>query len=121
MAQVLTTLLLLFAFLPAHAGLVTEIGGGWKDFNTTSYLMQSVCKKVVVVKPEYPENPRGSSPYSCGGDNPVFIGWPIAWDFELKRGNTVRLGWFHQSQWFDNKGELHFDCLCATWTIKWGR
>jgi len=112
--------LVLLAFLAgtAEAGLVTEIGGGWKDFNTTSYLMRSDCQKAVVIDPEFPKNPRGSHPYSCGGDNPVFVGWPLAWEWEFDRGR-VRLGHFHVSQWFDGNGELHMDCLCAAWTVKW--
>ena len=100
----------------ADGGFITEIGGGWKDFDTTSYLMQSDCKKAIVVAPVWPENPRGLHPYSCGGDNPVFIGWPLAWEFN--NGNT-RIGWFHQSQWFDGRGELHFDCLCASHRFRW--
>lgn len=116
--RAITRSLVLLALLAgtAEAGLVTEIGGGWKDFNTTSYLMRSDCQKAVVIDPEFPKNPRGSHPYSCGGDNPVFIGWPLAWEFN--NGNT-RVGWFHQSQWFDGRGELHFDCLCVSHKFDW--
>jgi hypothetical protein len=105
----------------AEGGFITEIGGGFKDLRTTSYLLQSGCVKAVVTEPIWPENPRGYHTYSCGGDNPVFVGWTIAYEWELPRGNRVRVGHFHLSQWFDNAGEVHLDCVCSSFTIRWGK
>lgn len=135
-AALTLTICMLVAFQASaveRGGFVTEIGGGFKDFRTTSFLMRSECKKAVVTEPrDWPNNPRGiggeydvygqfkvipTGEWSCGGDNPVFVGWPIAWEFP----NGVRIGYFHQSQWFDNEGELHFDCICASYTINWRR
>jgi hypothetical protein len=106
----------------AHAGeFITELGGGYKDFPSTSFLMTSDCQKAIVTNPEWPTNPRPGQEWSCGGDNPVFVGWPIAYEWTLTRGNRVRLGHFHLSQWFDNQGEVHLDCLCASFTFRWSR
>jgi hypothetical protein len=107
----------------AHAGeFITEFGGGYKNLPSTSFLLNSNCQKAIVTRPEWPENPRGlTDDYSCGGDNPVFVGWPIAYEWTLTRGNSVRLGHFHMSQWFDGNGELHLDCVCASFTFRWGK
>jgi hypothetical protein len=84
------------------AGLFTELGGGYKDFSTTSYILRSECAQIEEEK--------------CGGDQPVFIGYPIAWEF--KNGRTT-IGWFHMSHWFDGNGESHFDCICVTHRFYW--
>ena len=47
----------------------------------------------------------------------VFVGWVLAWEFP----SGVKLGYFHQSQWFDRKGEIKFNCLCASGTFDWTR
>lgn len=105
-----------------RGGLITEFGGGIK-LPSSSYIAQPACKKVAVVSPEWPANPRPPpQTFACGGDNPMFAGWPLAWEFP----NGVTLGWWHQSQWFDGhqwdgSGELHVDCLCATWRVRWSR
>lgn len=120
----------LFMFVaPAKADVVTEIGGGVK-FNM-SYLLEPSCRKAIVTQPGWPENPRGetinapSGEFSCGGDNPVFVGWPIA--YQTPNGR-FRIGWFHMSHWFDggefnffggDDAETHFNCLCASWTFNW--
>jgi len=119
--------LALFA-LPAHADVITEFGMGYKIPETTSLLMQAQCH---VVKTQPDESPSMVTvPYndrigwfddiSCGGDNPIFVGWPIAWekDFGVWR---VRAGWFHFSHWFDggNDRELHMDALTTTATFNW--
>lgn len=99
--------LLALAVTPiAHADIITEFGMGYKLGNT-SYLLMPACQEALVIRPEWPANPRGlTDTYSCGGDNPAFIGWPIAW--EADRGvYRYRLGWFHYSNWFDG-GELMF-------------
>jgi hypothetical protein len=104
----------------AHAeggGLITEIGGGVKMPSISSYLTNPDCKKAVVTQPEWPANPRAGLTYNCGGDNPLYQGYLLAWEF----GNGVKFGWWHQSQWFDNDGEIHQNCLCASYTIRWGK
>lgn len=123
---VLTVMLLaMLAIAPKDAAageFITEFGGGYKDLPSTSFLMNSDCQKAAVTDPEWPVNPRGSLlEWSCGGDNPVFVGWPVAYEWTLSRGNSVRLGYFHMSQWFDNQGELHLDCICASFTFRWGK
>ena len=113
----LAILLSLLVALPANAGaFFSEIGGGWKDFNTTSYILRSPCKKVVVIVPQ--DNPRWGDEWSCGGDQPVFIGYPIAFTFANER---TTIGWFHMSNWMDNDGETHFDCVCVTHRFYWRR
>jgi len=105
------------------ADVITELGGGWKIPYTTSYLMQEDCKQAQVINPPLlsPEGrPWTPLVYSCGGDDPVFVGWPIAWEKNLEKGR-FRIGWFHMSHWFDSVGELHMDCLCASWTKVWKR
>jgi hypothetical protein len=119
--RIAVLLLLLPMTAAAEGGFITEIGGGFKDLRSTSYLLRSECIKAVVIDPTWPANPRGYQAYSCGGDNPVFVGWPIAYEWDLRRGNSVRLGYFHLSQWFDNAGEVHLDCFCSSFTIRWGK
>lgn len=105
----------------AQADVITEFGGGRKNPSTTSVVMQERCHEVVIVetRPDSPDiNFRGSS---CGGDDPIFSGWPVAYqkDFGVW---TVRAGWFHYSHWFDGgrDRELHLDCIpCATVTFNW--
>ena len=100
----------------AEGRLITEIGGGVKVSQGSSYLMMPDCKKAVVTVGE--NNLRGpGGEYSCGGNNPVFVGWVLAWEFP----SGVKLGYFHQSQWFDHEGEIKFNCLCASGTIDWSK
>ena len=107
------------ARVQAQGRLFTEFGGGVKL--TASNVIESRCSTVYV---EF----EWRHTYSCGGDNPVFVGWPIAWEFP----NGARLGWFHMSHWFDGKNnpalfqrgdgrETYFNCLCATWRRDWKR
>lgn len=114
LAAIALTAIALASESASAGGLITEFGGGIK-LNTTSFPMLPECKKVVVVDPA--NNPRHADPFSCGGDDPIFIGWPIAWEFD----NGTKLGWFHYSHWFDGRGELHLDCVCASWTKRWHR
>lgn len=83
--------------------------------------MLPVCEQAVVVVPSWPDNPRADGLYSCGGDNPLFIGWPIAWQSNFSDVWTIRAGWFHFSHWFDGgrDHELHMDCICSTVTLNW--
>ena len=109
----LTVLVSLWA-MPAFAqGFITELGGGVLSPNS-SYLTLPDCKKAVVTIPMQ----ENYSTYSCGGDYPIFFGWPIAWEF--KNGNT-KIGWAHFSHWFDGNGELHFNCLCVSHRFEWGK
>jgi hypothetical protein len=105
--------------LQARADLVTEFGGGYV-LPGTSFVNRPECWMVTPMRaPGVPAH----SPYeldSCGGHDPVFVGWPIAWEFQ---GGT-KIGVFHMSHWFDGKpfkgdGEASFTCLCATWTHHW--
>lgn len=117
----------------AQADWVTEVGMGYKMPNT-SYLLMPACQKAQVVAPLWPENPRPPpQTYSCGGDNPAFIGWPIAWQSdELGKygAYTVRAGWFHYSNWFDggelqnvtrtgDRYETYMNLLAVTATFNW--
>ena len=105
-----------------HAGeFVTVIGGGVKVNNFSSAILDPECTQVFMPS----RGNRGWS--SCGGSNPIFIGWPIAYDFNDRRS---RIGWFHFSSYFDggelllgggDRHETHFNCLCFTHTIRWGR
>lgn len=111
--------LYLLGATPALAGWVTELGGGYLVPSYTSYILLPECKHVLVLDP--PDNPRTQTDtYSCGGHGPVALGWPIAYDFELKDGR-FRIGLFHMSHWFDNNGESQLNCICTTYTHKWGR
>lgn len=110
--------LVLTSPLPAAAqgGFITEFGGGFMLPQASSYLMTPECYKATVIVPM--DNPRSyGGLYSCGGDDPMFVGWPVAWEFP----NKVKLGIFHYSHWFDNDGESQFTCICASGTIHWRR
>ena len=113
----------------AEHSVITEFGMGYKIEHSTSWLLLPQCKQAVVVNPEWlPENPRGSNPYGCGGDNPAFIGWPIAYEWE---GDDevwrFRVGYFHYSNWFDggqylqggDQWETRMDLFAVTATFNW--
>lgn len=111
--------LALWLSLPAQADIVSELGGGIK-LPGSSYVLQPKCRKVIAFEPD------DGRDYPCGGDNPAFIGWPVAW--ERPDGN-LRVGWFHYSNWFDggelsqlsggDKYETQFNCLCVSWKFNW--
>lgn len=118
MRKFLCLILLCLATLPINAqGLFTEIGLGIKIQGTSRALKPS-CSVL------YDSN---GELYSCGGDNPIFIGWPLAWEFP--RGQ--RFGWFHMSHWADGRNnpqflqdmgdgrEIAFNCLCYTHKFEW--
>lgn len=120
----------LLAWGSAHADLVTEIGGGIK-FNESAVL-DPRCRQVVIYDARGgfavdsdTGNPTRSAP--CGGDNPAFIGWPLAWDFP----QGLRFGWFHYSNLLDGRELSHLtstgdrfetslNCLCFTKAFHWG-
>lgn len=116
MFKALILIIVLLTASNALAGeFITELGGGFMERQKSSYILTQDCKSVVVINPT--TSPREIHfPYSCGGDDPLFIGWPIAYEFN--NGNT-RIGWFHYSHWFDNRGETQFNCLCASHKITW--
>lgn len=118
-------LFVLLAFAPpARADVVSEVGMGVKLERTTSVVMLPRCHTVLITetRPDAPGiNYRTAS---CGGDNPTFIGWPIAWEREYANGALrFRGGWFHYSNWFDGARdrETHMDCACATATVNWSQ
>lgn len=109
LAAIVALLMLAYALLKpygARADIITEFGGGLKSHSSTSYVLRDGCH-TIEGKP-------------CGGDNPLFIGWPVAYQTP---GGRFRVGWFHMSHWFDGgkDRETHFDCLCASWTFNWAR
>lgn len=132
-SRLLAAALLLCLATAAQADIVTEFGMGWK-IEPTSYLLMPSCMRAQVVAPDWPTNPRPPpQTYSCGGDNPAFIGWPIAWQSAAKGqygAYTVRAGWFHYSNWFDggelqgvtstgDRYETYANMLAATVTFNW--
>ena len=117
-------LIFLLAFLCAEvqAGeFVTVLGVGLKFNNFSSAILDPECKQVDM------RARGGRGPSSCGGNNPIFIGWPIAFDFN---GRRTRIGWFHFSSigdgggvisWRGDRHETRFNCFCMTHTIRWKR
>jgi len=127
-------LISLLFITPVHADIITEFGMGYKLHS--SAILEPWCKQTKISNPHsWPENPRGKSPknptgsaYSCGGDNPAFIGWPIAWETSGKHDVFyVRAGWFHFSHWGDgskilkigDRHETHMDLAAVVWGINW--
>lgn len=123
-ALVLGTALLLCSIKPAHAEMISEFGGGLKL--AYSEVFDPGCRQVFIVDAD-----RGTmfdglgrqKTVPCGGANPVFIGWPVAWD--SPNGNT-RIGWFHISHWtsgapFNHDNELTMNCICATHKFSWSK
>lgn len=129
-ATALLCLLLLIGLVDrARADVITEFGMGYK-MGATSYLLTPDCERAQVVAPEWPKNPRPPpQTFSCGGDNPAFIGWPIAWQHTFKdEVVTIRAGWFHYSNWFDgganftrlgDRHETHMDLAAVSITWNW--
>lgn len=117
---------------------ITVIGVDWK-LNTSSYIALPKCNTVETTTP-WPLDPRGRpqpividqtkqiqeafGAYSCGGDNPMFHGYPFALERSWKNGLIrLRVGApvFHTSQWFDGTGELHIDAFSGELTINWSQ
>ena len=72
------------------ADIITEFGAGYKLDNTSVVLLPE-CHTVRIEEHTWPEGKNPAhAPRSCGGDDPVFIGWPIAWEKELSGPWTVR-------------------------------
>lgn len=107
---------------PVHAEMISEFGGGLKL--EYSEVFDPGCRQVLIVDANrstmFDEQGRQKT-VPCGGVNPVFIGWPVAW--ESPNGNT-RIGWFHMSHWlsgepFNHNNELTMNCICATHKFHW--
>lgn len=116
---------LFFVTRCAHADLpkwdiVSSAGMAYKGipaFNS-SYTIREDCKKVSVVVPQ--DNPRRSGLYSCGGDEPAFVGYPIAFKRKWLGGLIeTKFGIFHQSQWFDGKGETQWTGPSVEMEFNW--
>lgn len=109
---------------PAKADVITEFGFAYKL--DSSAVLDPLCHTVLLVG-DIVTNP--SSPYydrpdtSCGGDNPAFIGWPIAWESQWRKAFKYRLGWFHFSHWGDGGSdrETHMDLFAMSITYNWSR
>lgn len=114
----------------AHADVITEIGMAYKlEGGQTSQLLWPSCRKAYVT-PQYADVPRAPGLASCGGDNPAFIGWVLAWqskELGPRKGIMVRAGAFHFSHWFDggnyfnggDDSELHGTWPAVTVTLNW--
>jgi hypothetical protein len=120
---IMWTTLLLFLPLIAKADVISEIGGGYKF--TYSDVLSPKCEYVFLTqatKEDFMFDGQGrQKTVPCGGTNPIFIGWPVAYQTPDAR---FRIGWFHMSHWFsgepfNNKPETNFNCLCTTWTVNW--
>ena len=123
--------LLLFA-LPAKADWVTEIGIGYK-LDVSSAILHPKCTLVDIPLSNPLRSDRnsphwGRSDASCGGDNPVFIGYPIRWESNMKGPWQWFGGWFHFSSfadggnlldWGGDRHEVHMDALVIGARFNW--
>jgi hypothetical protein len=101
----------------------SELGGGYKF--AQSEVLESTCLHVFLVDAKdqqflFDEQGRQKT-VKCGGAQPIFVGWPVAW--ESPNGNT-RIGWFHMSHWrsgapFNKDPEITFNCVCASHKFTW--
>jgi len=103
----------------AKAEWISEIGMGYKIPDTSSFIFHPRCHTLTHADPRV-SGERAET--SCGGKNPVFVGWPIAWE-KCYRGGSVcaRTGWFHLSSWFDHKKEIHMDALSTSVSFNWSK
>jgi len=127
MGMAIAALTLIFCMLvtfQASADVITEFGMGVKIEGTTSVLLLPQCHLATIIETR-PDTPRYDYlNASCGGDNPMFVGWPVAYEREFSGGIwRLRAGWFHYSNWFDGKQdrETHMDCACVTATFNWSK
>lgn len=125
MRKAFLALLILLLLSPAKADVITEFGMGYKVPTTTSVVMLPSCHIVRLTGPIYndPDSDHYGREYaSCGGDDPIFVGWPIAYQSDFKDEIwMVRAGWYHFSHWFDGgqDRELHMDAVAVTTTFNW--
>ena len=127
-------LLLLFLLaLPVQADwnddwdVVSTMGTGFKLNNQSSAVLDPNCTMILFTQGKEFRNGRKEA--SCGGDNPIFIGWPIAMEKNMPYWR-VKWGWFHMSSIFDgskldwlhgDQREVHFDCVCMEATFNWSK
>lgn len=122
MKKLLVLGMLLLATVTAKADIISEFGGGYKT--QMSQVMNDQCHYVQIVEADngFKFDLQGRVKTTpCGGSQPIFVGWPIAWENEI--GN-VRVGWFHMSHYrtgppFNHDPEISFNCICATYKIDW--
>lgn len=121
----LILLALLFKQDLAHADIITELGGGAQIDSYTSAVLDTRCLSSVLYTSKSPSFVRDDQgrirTVPCGGGNPLFVGWPIAYQSPDGRW---RVGLFHMSHWlqgppFNREAETSINCLCASWTINW--
>lgn len=126
MKKVIALLVILAATLlvtNVRADVITEFGAGIKNPRTTSLVLQEKCHEVLVTATR-PDDPSVYRTASCGGDDPLFVGWPVAYEWTSPREVfRIRAGWFHLSHWFDGgpNREVHLDCACVSLTVNWSK
>jgi len=95
-------LLLSLVFLSGCAGTgwYGEIGAGWKNDSTTSYVLREGCHRVLST------DPRARRDASCGGDNPTAH---LSVGYEWRKPYRCEL--HHFSHFFDGgvDRETHLD------------
>lgn len=122
----------MLASSPAPADVITEFGFGYKLPDSTSFVLQERCHTASLIENEHGEwiyyrgpgaNLPNGSGRSCGGDNPLFVGWPVAYEHEFEGPWTIRAGWFHMSHWFDGGSdrETHLDAAVVSFKFNWSK
>lgn len=130
----LITVLAAVFLCPAKADIVTEFGIGYK-LETSSALLNPLCTSVTIPNAN-PLRSNPSSPHwgrnsaSCGGDNPIFIGYPIKWESDYRGPWAWSVGWLHFSSIADggnvldfggDRHEVHMDAVVISAKFNWSR
>ena len=90
----------------AEHSVISEFGVAYKTPSLTSQVMWPQCSVVIITDQALPRGVGNSA--SCGGDNPAFIGWIAAYEWEgADEVWRVRAGLFHVSHWFDGGNVFH--------------
>lgn len=119
-------LLLLLYATGVRADWITEFGVAYKLESLTSQVLWDDCSVVIITDESLPRGAGNTA--SCGGDNPAFVGWIIAYEWEGRDEIwRFRGGAFHLSHWFDGRGsfnrgdgrELSGTWPAATATFNW--
>lgn len=133
MRYLIASLALVFSY-PAHADWVTEFGIGYK-LETSSAILNPLCTSVDIPISN-PMRASSDSPHwgrntaSCGGDNPIFIGYPIKWESKYRGPWAWSAGWLHFSSFADggnvldfggDRHEVHMDALVISAKFNWSR
>lgn len=120
-----TLILALFLVVSqAKADMISEFGGGLKG--QMSETLEPSCEYALTFDNlgHYRVDEQGRiKTVPCGGSQPIFIGWPVAWE---SANGDLRIGWFHMSHWvsgppFNHDPEVSFNCICATYKFHWKR